>query len=905
MMTRFYRWVIPALCILFVTGIAWADLQWVSFTNSEEAAPSRQVLEHNNLQTVIEVSLNGFWVDEVMEAGVTYQVPSLGGWATTMDVGAPMLPMINERVGIPARSDLRVHVTNVKTVTFSDYNLYPFQTPTTDDTQQLPFVLDQAAYSQNEFYPGELATVSQPHIWRDVRLTELHMSPMRYNPATKELVVATSFEVVIEYHGINNHNALDRAPVKVNPRIAEMYRAGLINYDYMGIDETRLDEPGTKYLFVMKAEAQPYVQPLIDYRNAQGYQTEVRHMESPNFDDEYEIKDYINDLFFASGLEYVLLVGDAFYSGGPSAVDVPMHYWTNTYSDSWYISLQGDNDYYADLTIGRIVYDTAADLEHQITKTMDYLTAPDTSTDWAKNSLLVAHQEQYPLKYTQCKEEIRTFPYALETPTFGQAYGGAGATNNQVINMINTLGTGLLNYRGHGSQTDWWQWGASGGFNASHIYQLTNFDQYFVHYDVCCDNMDFPGYNGDCFAESMMKAPAAAIAVHSAIVPSYTIPNHDYDKEFYKGLYNEGLWNIGYAQNFANVTVINNHGGLGQSNYRTYLWLGDACIDLWTDTPQPLAISHANVVNLATEEFTVTVTMNSSPVENALVCAQSDYAYARGWSDASGVAHLVFSELPETTTDVTITATSHNGLAVTGTCTVIPTTSPYSLYVLNNPISGTVIPPTGGTLNYHAELRNDETYYMDIQVWSDWIYPDQTIHEPFINRNVNLTPGNLVQRDLTLSVSGSEPAGTYTYRLCLGTYQGGAIYEMDTFDFEKTAPDGWLGEPGQWVTESGSTPWEDEVGLEATLLPQEYSLSEYPNPFNPETTITYALPVDAQVKLTIYNTMGQEVAVLVDGFRNAGVQDVTFDASNFPSGVYISDLNANETHLTSKLVLLK
>jgi hypothetical protein len=903
------KWFGFLLCLLLSATMAAAAPQWISLNDVTESVPTVEVLDHNSTRTTLRVSLHGFWMEEVEEAGETYQVLSLDSWATTMKVGSPMLPKIIERVGIPARSDLRLKVSNLETVRVPGYRLYPFQTPTTDETISVPFVMDQQAYSLDALYPTAVATVSQPHIWRDVRLTELHLSPMRYNPASRELVIATSFDVVIEYSGVNNHNALEKEPTTVNPNFDRLYRAGLINYEQMGLDVTRIDEPGTKYLFIMKPEAQPYVQSLINFRHAQGYKTEIRHIESPGFDDEYEIKAYIDELYYTTSLEYVLLVGDAYYSGGPSAVDVPMYYWQvgtyPTYSDSWYVSLQGNNDYYADLAIGRIVYDGASDLEHQMTKIMDYLQAPDTSSDWAKNSLLVAHQEQYPLKYTQCKEEIRTFTYALETPTFGTAYGGAGATNQDVINYLNTNSSGILNYRGHGSQTAWIGWSPSGSFTATHVNQLTNFDRYFVHFDVCCDNMDFPGYNGNCLAETFMKAPAAAIAVHGAIVPSYTIPNHDYDKEFYKGVYNEGIWNIGYASNFANVTVVSVHGSIGESNYRTYLWLGDACTDLWTDLPEQLAIDYSSTVNLATEDFAVTVTKDGVPVENALVCAQSDFAYARGFTNSSGVAYLVFSELPEATTDVTITATAHNGLPATGSCTVIPTGSPYDLMVQMTPTGSTTVPPSGGTIPYHGQVQNNETYPLETVIWTDWIYPNGDLHDPFIYRPKNLYPAVLIERDLNLTVSGSEPAGTYTYRLCVGTYQGGAIFAMDTFEFTKSALDEWLGEPGEWVTESGSTPWEDEVALNSSALPQTHSLSQHPNPFNPETTILYALPEGSKVTLTIFNTLGQQVAVLVDGFRTAGVHEVTFNAENLPSGVYVSDLRTANTHLTNKMVLLK
>jgi len=69
-------------------------------------------------------------------------------------------------------------------------------------------------------------------------------------------------------------------------------------------------------------------------------------------------------------------------------------------------------------------------------------------------------------------------------------------------------------------------------------------------------------------------------------------------------------------------------------------------------------------------------------------------------------------------------------------------------------------------------------------------------------------------------------------------------------------------------------------------LPHEVSLYQnYPNPFNPSTTTRYGLPSRSHVVLTVYNTLGQQVATLVEGEREAGFHEVVFDASGFASGV--------------------
>jgi hypothetical protein len=892
--------------LLLLTAVAsYGAPRWFPLDGSPPTSPTLRVIEHNASRTVLQVALHGYWLEEIEEAGEVFQVLSLGDGATTMEIGAPMLPRLVERVAIPARSDLRVRVSDAEPVKLTGLHLYPFQTPTTDDAVSPAFVIDRRAYTRDAFYPEDIAVVSPPQIWRDVRLTELQLTPVQYNPAAETATLTRTFTVTIEYFGVNSYHALDHDPDSANPRFAALYRAGLVNYEQLNLDDDPCDLPGTKYLFIMKEEAVAHVQPLIDFRHAQGYKAEVKIFPSPGFSNDTDIKNYITALFGTSGLEYVLLVGDAYYSGGSGAVDVPMHYWVDSFSDSWYVSLQGDDDYYADLAIGRIVYDTPAELDRQIAKTMAYLQNPNTSSSWAHNSLLVAHQEQYPLKYTQCKEQIRTYPYALEVPNFGTAYGGAGATNMDVINYINNNGTGLLNYRGHGLDTEWWQWSPSGSFTSAHINLLTNVGRYFVHFDVCCENMNIVSYNGNCLAESFMKAVGAAVAVNGAIIPSYTIPNHDYDREFYKGLFDNGIWNIGYASNYANVTVVSLHGSLGQSNYRTYLWLGDAAIDLWTNTPQPLVLNHPDTVSLATQDFTVAVTRNGIPVQNALVCAQSDEAYARGFTNGSGTAYLSFSEYPSTPTVVTITATAHNGLPATGICTIIPAATPYNLVVDLTPTGSLSIPPDGGSFTASLDLWNYEPYALTVTGWTDWVDPGGITHTPFVTRYLTIPAGGHLNRSLIQTVAGSEPSGIYTFRACLGTDPAGSIFAQDTFTFIKTGANPGIGPNRGAPAHSMTYGWDADADFNSVLLPQQYELTQHPNPFNPETTITYALPASAGIRLTIYDTLGREIAVLADGFRSAGVHKVTWNAENYGGGIYFCVLQAGDFSMTRKMIFLK
>jgi len=89
-------------------------------------------------------------------------------------------------------------------------------------------------------------------------------------------------------------------------------------------------------------------------------------------------------------------------------------------------------------------------------------------------------------------------------------------------------------------------------------------------------------------------------------------------------------------------------------------------------------------------------------------------------------------------------------------------------------------------------------------------------------------------------------------------------------------------------------------------LPTSFTLEQnYPNPFNPSTTITFELPKASMVRLTVYDMLGREVAVIVNERRDAGVHEVRFDGSGLSSGVYLYRLQAGEFVRTLKSVLLQ
>jgi predicted outer membrane repeat protein len=220
------------------------------------------------------------------------------------------------------------------------------------------------------------------------------------------------------------------------------------------------------------------------------------------------------------------------------------------------------------------------------------------------------------------------------------------------------------------------------------------------------------------------------------------------------------------------------------------------------------------------------------------------------------------------------------------------------LYPHDTPI---VIPPEGGELLYDGWVFNFSGQPGEADLWTYAFIPEIGHYGPInLCQNLSAPVDSVGVNGIIQSVPGSAPAGTYAFVACVGRYPS-IITDLSYFYFTKTGST--AGGTKGWFEGNG---WFKEVASTETDLPRAHALSQnYPNPFNVTTVINYQLPTDAHVKLEVYNTLGQKVAILVNENQRRGYRSVIWDGSELSSGLYLYKLTAGDFTKRKIMTLVK
>ncbi len=646
------------------------SFDWQSFGGQPGDQCSVNLIESDASHIIMEVTVPGFWLGKTPAGGTTWDSIELPGFYNSSDIGLPEVPSVPQMFALPFGTEASVSIEDVQYTSFSGIRLLPAQQPEIDmPHNEWPFRQAETVYSANSFFPENWATAAEPGTWGGISVDRLQVNPFRYNPVTGELMAAASITVRVDFDGSANATAYSTTET-VRNSASRM----LINYDMVDASASApTDAEAAEYIFVTTPENLDAILPLVEFYQSIGYESSVEVLAAGTEDG--LIKAAMTDHYDTGVTRFALIAGDH--------NALPSHQYSGFVGDFYYACLVGtDNN--PDIAVGRLT-GNADQISTQVNKIINgyyqySFTDANTTGIIPSTSVLAAHQEQYPNKYTQCCNQIASASYDVSM-TFYKVYPPEGGTNTMVAECFNN-GIGSVGYRGHGNETTW-AWSAPGAWSKSNIQALTNTFLPPV-WNIACLNGKYQN-TSECLAESYAWDEHGASGNLSANDPSYTVVNHDYMKQIYLGLYDNSQFNVGETINDATAYIISTHSGLGITNAQMYIWFGDPAMEIFTNdtaNPAPLAINaNPGFVNPGSQTITLTVTSNGSPVSGATVALSDGIDgidgkpvtfYEKATTNSSGQAAFTVN-IPSSATSLYAGARLHNYNPVTAQIIVYPT----------------------------------------------------------------------------------------------------------------------------------------------------------------------------------------------------------------------------------------
>ena len=389
----------------------------------QEANPSNPfIIERSDRdQMIITLQCNELKQDLVEIEGQEYVTYYSNDFTSLLDVGKPQLPMTSRMLAMP-NLDFEIEVLEESYSEDRIGQVMPAQEALPDNgAEPAGFVIDEALYSTDAYYPSEPYAFIEQGKMRSVPFTRLAFYPVQYNPVSGLVKVYNLIQVRITWGP--ESKAFDRIG-QTSHYFDTSYSSMLANWEqfepYFGPEEypspsyrTR-GANGCEYLIITHPDFLPAAEHLGDWKNEMGIDTKVVTTDVTGTTST-QIKNYVQNAYdtWSPAPSYLLLVGDAEF--------VPTNYQnihpyddSNIGTDLWYTTLDG-GDYYPDIYCGRIPVDTLAQAKNYINREIEFQRNPTNSSSYYNSATVAAYfQDNEPNGYESRRfvltsEEIRDY----------------------------------------------------------------------------------------------------------------------------------------------------------------------------------------------------------------------------------------------------------------------------------------------------------------------------------------------------------------------------------------------------------------------------------------------------------------------------------------------------------------
>jgi len=549
------RWLCAAAVVVAAgTGPLWADAVDVA------------VLKQTADRVVLGYTIADPTMSRVDIGGQAYVELALGKEALRMEAGAPALPRICRSVAIPDTGAVTVRVLQADYHDVQGVAVAPSKGSIlrSIDPKDVPYTFGRA-YETNAFFPGEIASVREPYILRSYRGVVVEVNPCQYNPATQTLRVYNQIVLEVVTEGIGGVNELAPNQIKTDASFHMIYKNQFVNLEQRGLRYSPLDEEGGMLIIAHDAWISN-VSPLADHKTSIGIPATVVGVSTIG-NNATSIKNYIQTVYDTSDLAFVLLVGDAQQVATPIV--------SGGASDPTYSKLAG-NDNYPDIMVGRFSAQTAAQVDTQVERTIEYENLPATQQDWFWRGTGIASNQgpgddgEYDNQHI---DNLRVLLLAYGYTLVDQIYDPYG-TAAMVTNALNA-GRGIVNYCGHGWPQGW----SSTGFSNSHVNALQNDNMLPFITSVACNTGEFNNYDA-CFGEAWLRAthngqPTGAVGFYGSSISQYWNEPMQMQDEYIALYTTETYVRYGTLCFAGSCSMMDQYGSSGVTMFNTWILFGD------------------------------------------------------------------------------------------------------------------------------------------------------------------------------------------------------------------------------------------------------------------------------------------------------------------------------------------
>jgi hypothetical protein len=658
--------------LLLSACAASSQAQMVQISGHNPGNKTSSLIQSSGQKIEFVINVPGLEKSVIQTKGGDFGLLTVPGHGYNTVVGHPKLPVISEWLEIPqgATATAEFQILESREVSLKELGLeqkiIPVQHPVpkiAGAEDEIPFAIDQNIYSKDEFFGQAKVTLSQPVTMRAKRAVLASFWPVAYNPVGGMLKIATKARIILTLSGYDQART-NSVYKKYSSKLYDRQIAGItLNGPAKGDSGKYVPPAPVNELVIMVDSLYSAIQPLVDWDTRKGYYVTVtRISEIPGGADTTHIREYILAQYNgANPPDLVLLVGDV--NGIPAHQSSELN---NPYTDLYYSTMAGI-DIVPDLYVSRISVTNTAQLGNYVAKYLNYQQGVwGASLDWMQKAYFTGTDDgTYHLFAEATNNDCMALARAhgMVCDSLYDYY----VTGTPVATAFND-GRTVMAYTGHGAQTGW----AGPGFSQANVNALANaYKSAFVTSFACLTgDFNYP----ECFGETWIRAAdKGAIAYWGSSVNSYWDEDDILQRRMFDAFLDSGYALIGGMTvkaklDFGRFYNWNSGPSVTVKRYfEEYNILGNAGVDMYTQQPAAMTVSHPNQVPTGASQISINVQTAGLPVREALVCILRPATKAilgSGYTDASG--NIILGINPGATDSLAVTVTAHNSIPYQG-----------------------------------------------------------------------------------------------------------------------------------------------------------------------------------------------------------------------------------------------